>query len=35
MGYSLRKQIWLERSDEEVRMDVMVREPVKVLREKM
>jgi len=35
MGFSLQKQIWLTRSDEEVRMDVMVREPTKTLKEKM
>ena len=34
MGFSLRKQIWLTRSEEEIRMDVMVREPIKRLAEK-
>ncbi|KAJ9663663.1 hypothetical protein H2198_000675 [Neophaeococcomyces mojaviensis] len=35
MGFDLRKQIYLTRSHEEIRMDVMVREPRKNLSEKM
>ena len=34
MGFVLKKQIWLKRSDEEIRMDVMVREPQKAIKEK-
>lgn len=34
MGFSLRKQIYLTRSDEEVRMDIMVREPQQIVPEK-
>ena len=35
MGFEMKKQIWLNRSDEECRMDVMVREPKKALNEKL
>lgn len=35
MGFDLRKQIYLTRSDEEVRMDIMVREPQMVFPEKL
>lgn len=35
MGYTLRKVIYLTRSDEEVKMDIMVREPKGGFNEKL